>query len=295
LIRSMTGYGRGENITENYHVVVESRSVNNRYLEITVRMPRHASPLEKRIKKQVQAMLTRGKVDLFITIEEKSTENKELQLDRELCIAYHNSLIQAAEACGIEPRVELATLAAMPGIFTVEKREDDLEELWSVLESALKDALTSLAVMREAEGEKLAADLLARRENIVLSLEEIKLQAPKVVEHYHTRLEERLADLMGSDIPADPARLATELALFADKCAIDEEIVRLESHLEQFSKMVHNHGNDATGRKLDFLLQEMNREINTIGSKANDLLLSRIVIDVKAELEKIREQVQNIE
>lgn len=291
----MTGYGRGEHNTENYRVVAEARSVNNRYLEISVRMPRHVSPLEEKIKKQVQTTLTRGKVDIFITLEEKNTENKELQLDRELCMAYHNSLIQAAEACGIEPRVELATLAALPGIFTVEKREADLEELWPVLETALQEALKNLAVMRQAEGDKLAADLLARRENIVLWLQEIKLQAPKVVENYHTRLKERLADLMGSDILADPVRLATELALFADKCAIDEEIVRLASHLEQFAQMVHNHTNEVTGRKLDFLLQEMNREINTIGSKANDLLLSRIVIDVKAELEKIREQVQNIE
>lgn len=289
----MTGYGRGEATTEEYHVVVETRSVNSRYLEVSVRMPRHTSPLEERVKKQVQAFLTRGKVDIFINLEEKEKKNKELQLDQELCFAYYNSLVQAAEICGIEPKIDLALLTNLPGIFTLEKQEDDLEALWLVISEALIGALENLAAMREAEGEKLTADLSARGETITRHLEEIRQQAPKVVEHYQTRLQERLNDLLSGDIPLDPVRLATEVAIFADKCAIDEEIIRLDSHLSQFSKMLTS--NEAIGRKLDFLLQEMNREINTIGSKANDLLLSHIVIDVKAELEKIREQVQNIE
>ncbi len=292
MIKSMTGYGWAEAGNERYQVKAEVRSINNRFLEVVIRMPKNTQPLEERVKKLANQVISRGRLDIFLSVEENLAAEKQLKVDKDLCLAYYNSLLQVAEICGIEPEINLAAMFNFPGILSVEKPEDDLEELWPIMEDALLKAMQNLIKMREAEGEKLAAGFLTHKESISQSLDDIIKNAPLVVSEYSQRLKERVAELL-TYVQVDEARLANEVAFFADKVSIDEEIARLESHLIQFSNILQS--SDVVGRKLDFLLQEMNREVNTIGSKANSLIISNQVIEMKSVLEKIREQVQNIE
>lgn len=292
MLKSMTGYGCGESQTEFYKVIIEMKSVNHRFLELAVRLPKQLNPLEDQLKKTIQARLFRGKVDVFVTLEETEAKKPTLKVDKDLALVYHNSLLQLAEICSIEPEVDVKTIVNFPGIITPEKEEADLDFIRPVVEDALSSALDALVKMRSVEGTNLKASLKSHNDSIRSLTGEILVCAPLVVADYRRKLKDRVKELLG-DILVDEARFANEVAFFADKADITEELARMESHLQQFEEALETE--EAIGRKLEFILQEMNREANTIGSKANDLALGKLVIEIKSELEKMREQAQNIE
>ncbi|MGI6065362.1 MAG: YicC/YloC family endoribonuclease [Bacillota bacterium] len=292
MVRSMTGYGRGEAISNNNYITVEAKSVNHRFLEVVVRMPKQLLPLEERIKKLAQEKVNRGRLDIFISLEENEEKKRLVKVDKELGLAYYNALRELAGIWGIAEDFDLMHMSSLPGLLTLENDEEDLEALWPGVNTALTSAMDALVGMRTLEGEKLAEDLLKRKENIAAFVSLIEERSPLVVREYQERLTQRIQELLG-EVQIDEIRLANEVAFFADRASITEELVRLNSHLEQMSQILRQ--DDVVGRKLDFLGQEMNREINTIGSKANDLAIGRLVVEVKSELEKVREQVQNLE
>lgn len=293
MVRSMTGFGRGTAANERYKLTAELRSVNNRYLEVALHAPRLLLPLESRIKKAVANVAERGKVDVYIQLETVGEVEPGLKTDKALAAAYANAAAELAEAAGLgAARLTLSDLLRLPGLFTLQPPEDDIEAAAGVLEAALDEALAAFAAMRQSEGERLAADLLARRDRVAAMVARIEALAADVAKEYQEKLLARIAELLGS-VPVDEARLANEVAYFADHACINEELVRLQSHIVQLGELLS--GSAPCGRKLDFLLQEFNREVNTIGSKANSLEISRLVIEAKSELEKIREQIQNIE
>lgn len=292
LLKSMTGYGRGEAANADYRLTIEIKAVNHRFLEISVRLPKQLNPLEDTVKKAIQGRLNRGKVDVFISLEETESKRNALKVDTDLAIVYYKALVQVADCCQISPTVDARTVALFPGVVSLEKEEADLEALVPVLDKALNQALAALLAMREAEGASLQADLLLRNRNITALVDAVRTAAPDVAATYAKKLRQRMEELLG-EVILDEARLANEVAFFADKSDISEELARMESHLRQFEGVLG--AGESIGRKLEFILQEMNREINTIGSKANDLFLSQQVIEAKSELEKMREQVQNVE
>ncbi|MGI6677507.1 MAG: YicC/YloC family endoribonuclease [Dehalobacterium sp.] len=292
MVKSMTGYGQGEGSSAKHMYTVEVKSVNHRFLEIVVRMPKKLLPLEERIKKLVQEYVMRGRLDLFLTLE-KTGEHKDLvKVDKGIGLAYYEALRELSSLCQIKEEVHLSYLAQMPGVFVLEEEKEDLEEMWPGIKVAVVQACQGLALMRTAEGEKLAIDLEKRGSIILDYVQDIEERSPLVVQEHQEKLTQRVQELLG-EIQIDESKLANEVAFFADRASITEELVRLKSHLSQMKLFLAS--NDAVGRKLDFLVQEMNREINTIGSKANDLIISRYVVEVKSELEKVREQVQNLE
>ncbi len=293
MVKSMTGFGRGEASSVDYKITIEAKSINNRYLDVIPRMPRQIVALEDSVKKFVNNYVQRGRVDVFVTLEETENRQKTLKTDKELALAYCRSMREIAELCGIPSEVTLEHMVRLPGIFTMEKTDDDLDSIWTLMQEALGTAMTCLVEMRQTEGDKLAADLLRRRVTVLDYVKEIAERAPLVVTEYQEKLETRVTELLTDATLLDETKFANEVAYFADRASIAEELTRLDSHLFQLETLLSE--NAVVGRKLDFLMQELNREINTIGSKANDLLISRRVIDVKSELEKIREQVQNIE
>lgn len=293
VVKSMTGYGRGEAASVDYKITVEAKSINNRYLEVVPRMPRQIVALEDPLKKFVNEYVQRGRVDIFVTLEETENRQKTLKTDKELALAYYKNMQEIAELCNMSDIITMDNMVRMPGIFTMEKNDDDLEVIWSLLKEALAIAMSHLVEMRQTEGDKLAKDLLQRRLAVVDLVHEIDKRSPVVVIEYQEKLQNRITELLADKVLLDEAKFANEVAYFADRASITEELIRLDSHLSQLHDLLSC--NDVVGRKLDFLMQELNREINTIGSKANDLQISRLVIDVKSELEKIREQVQNIE
>ena len=292
MIRSMTGFGRGEAQDTVKKFTVEMKSVNHRFSEIVIRMPKFYSPLEDRIRKVIQQEVARGRVDVFVSYEQIGTKKKQIQVDKELAMAYSNALRELEGALGQSGNIDLKDIAAFPDVLKVEETEDDLDQIWNTLKVAVEQAAGQLAEMRQVEGDKLKKDFLHRVDLIGQINEDIKARSPKVVDEYRERLQSRIKDLLG-DMQLDESRLANEVAFFADRCSITEENVRLKSHLDQIKESLES--NEAVGRKLDFLVQELYREINTIGSKANDLEIGALVITVKSEVEKIREQVQNIE
>lgn len=288
----MTGYGRGEAQNAHYKITIEVKSVNHRFLEVMLRLPRQLNPLEDALRKSVRERLLRGKADVFLTLEESETKNPALKVDNELALVYHNSLLQLAGFCNLPGEVELRTIASFPGVITAEKEEADLEALLPLAEEALRQALAALVEMRSIEGAGMARDFQNHLEDIRRALVKITGMAPGIVEEYKRKLRMRITELL-EDVSVDEARFSNEVAFFADRSDISEELARLESHLEQFGQALNDQA--AVGRRLEFILQEMNREINTIGSKANDLGLSQLVIDMKSSLEKMREQAQNVE
>ena len=291
-MKSMTGYGRGEAQGSQYRVTVEMRSVNHRYLEISLRLPKQLNMLEETLKKQVQAALQRGKVDVFLSLEQPGGKKVELTLDKELTIAYHYSLKQLAELTELPLTIRAQDFAAFPGVLTPEALADDVEEIAALAAAALREALAQLMQMREREGLNLLGDLASRIARLRSLTKEISALAPQLLIEQQQKLRRRIEELL-ADITVDEARLANEVAYLADKTDINEELTRLYSHCEQ-AEAAFSLG-EPVGRRLDFLLQEMNREINTVGSKSNSLIVSNLVIEMKSELEKIREQVQNIE
>ncbi len=292
MANSMTGFGRGEASGQGYQFTVELKAVNHRFLEVVVRLPKNFMSFEEPMRKMVQEKLQRGRVEIYINIAQTEEKKRLAKVDKELALSYDKSLKELALSLHTAYEVDIYRLAALPEVLSLEEAETDLDKLWPVCAEALAAALEHFVRMRAMEGLKLTEDLLGRLDFLAASLEKIEQRSDSVVADYQKRLRERVQALLGETV-LDEARLANEVAFFADRASITEEIVRFHSHLEQSRKALKS--SDAVGRKLDFLIQEMNREINTIGSKANDLGISQVVIDVKSELEKVREQVQNLE
>lgn len=288
----MTGYGQGKLISDDRKFTVEIRSVNHRYNDINVRLPRTLNYLEDKIRTFIKERVSRGKIDVFVSFETTSKDDFEVYLNENLLDAYLEQLNIIKNKSTVIDDISVSLLARFPEVIIVNKKEDDKDILWQLLEEALKEAFNDFLAMREKEGANLKEDLLAKLKVCENYLAKIKERSPNLAEEYKNKLEKRLQELL-PDHSIDENRLAMEIAIFADHCSIDEEIVRLESHINQFRNILNHE--EIVGRKLDFLVQEMNREVNTIGSKANDLQISQSVIELKSEIEKIREQIQNLE
>ena len=292
LIKSMTGYGRAVETVNGREFTVEIRSVNNRYLDCNVKLPRLVSFAEDTVKQAVKQAVSRGKVDVFITIKSESAEDTTVSLNKAVLQGYLAAMRQMVTEFSVQDDISVSTVSRLPEVFTVEKPEVDEEQLCADLMNVVAKALEGYNAMRCTEGSALDADLRSRGNTIRELVARVEQGNAQTVIDYRIRLENKLKEVLAST-NIDESRILTEAAIFADKVAVDEETVRLRSHLEQMDTMLT--GGGAVGRKLDFLLQEMNREANTIGSKCTDVHLARIVVDIKAELEKIREQTQNIE
>jgi uncharacterized protein (TIGR00255 family) len=293
LLRSMTGFGRGEAVITGKRITVEIKSVNHRYCEVATRLPRIYSALEEKIRRTVQARVSRGRLDVFVNVVQEGEKTALVKVDKGLAMAYYNSLRELGELLQISPEITAEQLSHFPGVLVLQEEEDDLDILWSGLEEAINLAMDSLVEMREIEGNRLNYDIIHRIGKIEQFINEISVQEPKVVNNYRERLSNRVRELISDQLVVDESRLATEVAVFAERCNITEELVRLNSHLTQFRQLINS--DDSIGRKLDFLVQELHREANTIGSKANDAEISHLVVEIKSELEKIREQIQNVE
>ena len=291
LIKSMTGYGRAVETVNGREFTVELRSVNNRYLDCTVKLPRMVSFADA-VKQAVKASVSRGKVDVFISIKSEDGTDTRISLNTGVVQGYLAAMVQMVSQFGAQDDISVSTLSRLPEVFTVEKPEVDEQQLQADLLSVVNKALESYDAMRAREGAALDADLRKRGDTIRELVSQVEAGNAQTVIDYRTRLENKLREVL-ANTAIDESRILTEAAIFADKVAVDEETVRLRSHLDQMDAMLTAGG--AVGRKLDFLLQEMNREANTTGSKCTDVRLARIVVDIKAELEKIREQTQNIE
>ena len=293
LIKSMTGYGRAVETVNAREFTVELRSVNNRYLDCSVRLPRIVSFAEDAVKQAVKQAVTRGKVDVFISVRSESgAEETQVTLNEPVLAGYLSAMRQMTEKFGVTDDISVSALSRLPEVFVIEKPEVDEEQLQSDLMKVVAAALKGYDAMRTTEGAALDADLRSRGKTILELVAQVEQGNAQTVSDYRIRLENKLKEVL-ANTAIDENRILTEAAIFADKVAVDEETVRLRSHLQQMESMLTAGG--AVGRKLDFLLQEMNREANTIGSKCTDVRLARIVVDIKAELEKIREQTQNIE
>lgn len=299
MLKSMTGFGRGEFDSENFYIKVEIKSVNNRYCEVGVRLPRFLNPLEDRIRKQVLQGISRGKVDVVISADYQAGDSVTLSVDKLLAKAYHNALAEIggvidADIAALNKAQEMLFLARTPDVINIKEGLFDVENVWPHVEQAVGEALNNLVQMRITEGENIKGDFLHRADLMEEKLAMIEKRSPMVVEEYKVKLHQRLTELLEREnIKLEPERILQEVAIFADRTSVTEEIVRLKSHIRQFRQILNS--DQPVGRKLDFLIQEFNREANTIGSKANDYTLAQIVVDIKAEIEKIREQVQNIE
>ncbi len=292
MIKSMTGYGTGTAEAVGKTFTVEIKAVNSRYSDFSIKMPRAYTFLEDPLRKKASERINRGKVDIYVNVESSGEGDSVVNLNKPLAKAYLDALRELGAELEIQSNANAETFLRIPDVFTVEKAPDDAEVIVATVSEALGIALDGFDTMRIAEGEKLVADLKEHLAFIKNATEEVEKRSPKIVEEYRTRIEERMRDILGS-ASYDETRLLTEVAIFADKVNVNEETVRLKSHIDQFNEMLD--GGGSVGRKIDFLIQEMNREINTIGSKSNDLDVARIVIDVKAEIEKLREQIQNVE
>ena len=292
LIKSMTGYGRAVETIGNREYTVELRSVNNRYLDCSVRLPRMLSFTEEAVKQAVKQSISRGKVDVFISVRSEGGEETCVSLNESVLEGYLTAMRRMVSDFGVADDINVSTVSRLPEVFTIERPQLDEEQLQNELMSVVKNALEGYDAMRCTEGQALEQDLRSRGQTILALVAEVEQGNAQTVIDYRERLTAKLQEVL-ENRSIDESRILTEAAIFADKVAVDEETVRLRSHLEQMNTMLTTGG--AVGRKLDFLLQEMNREANTIGSKCTDVKLARIVVDIKAELEKIREQTQNIE
>ena len=292
MIKSMTGYGRARKTLNKRDITVEVRSVNNRYLDCTVKMPRMYTFAEDAIKQRVQKAISRGKVDVYISVDASAADVAKVTVNRELAAGYAAALQELAQVCGTEPHVTAEQLARFPDVLTVTKADEDLETVSSDLCEVLEEALESYNAMRAVEGKKLAEDILNRLDTIESYTAQVEQRSPETVKEYREKLTARMQEVLQSTT-IDPQRILTEAAIYADKVAVDEETVRLRSHVAQLRTMVDSV--EPMGRKMDFLIQEVDREANTTGSKCNDVEIARVVVGLKAEVEKMREQVQNVE
>lgn len=291
MIKSMTGYGKS-NISKNLREYqVEIKSVNHRYLDVTIKMPRSLSYLEEDIKKVISANITRGKVDVFITFNNNSLEGRDIKINTEIARMYIKELKNLAESEGIVADIPVTEISKLPDVLTIQNNQDD-ETIKNELLEVTNKAIENLVGMRKIEGEKIAQDLLSRIQDIEQKVKKISSLSTGLIEEYVVKLNTRIKELL-PDQEIDETRLAQEVVIYADKCSIEEEVTRLNSHIYQFRELLNS--DEAVGKKIDFMIQEMNRETNTIGSKANNLEITNEVINIKTQLENIREQVQNIE
>ncbi len=292
MVKSMTGYGRAREMRGGRDITVEVRSVNNRYLDCTVKLPRAYIFAEDAIKTRVQRAISRGKVDVFVTIDTSAADVAVVQVNEGLARGYYEALTQLKQTFSLSGDISPEVLARFPDVLAVTKAEEDVEAIAADICAVLDSALESYNAMRTVEGEKLAQDVASRVDAIEQTVQRVEEQSPQTVAAYRQRLEAKMQEALHS-AAIDESRILTEAAIFADKVAVDEETVRLRSHISQLRDMLQS--GEPVGRKLDFLIQEVNRECNTIGSKCNDLSIARDVVSMKAEVEKIREQVQNME
>lgn len=292
MLKSMTGYGRCSDSVKGFEISFEIRSVNNRYLDTNIRLPRIYGYLEEKIKKAIQKKAARGKVDAFLTVERPAGEATEIVLDEALAAQYVGALRKIAENHGLRDDISVSSVARFSDIFSKKVKEDDEDAVWTAVEPVVEKALDAFLSMREKEGENLFRDLDARLDKMEQILEQIKAHSATALAEYREKLETRLKEYL-ADTQIDEARLLTEVGIIADKIDTGEEITRLGSHIDQFRKLIRQ--DTPSGRTMDFLTQELNREVNTIGSKCSQLAVTTLVIDAKNEIERIREQIQNIE
>ncbi len=293
MVRSMTGFGRGNCNENGKEFTVEIKSVNHRYIDFYIKLPRQIAYLEERVREVVSKNIFRGKVDIFISFEDRSEDSKNVMLDEALAGAYIQAVESLKDKYGLKDDISVSLVSRFPDVLRIEKTEDDEEQLWSILNKALEAAVESLVQMREKEGNELRMSLLQKVDYMENIISQITNRSPEVVIEYKQKLENRIKELLNQQT-VDENRIAMEVAIFADRCSIDEELVRLGSHLLQLRDIL-SIKKQPVGRKLDFLVQEINREINTIGSKSNDIIITKNVLELKSETEKIREQIQNIE
>ena len=292
MIKSMTGFGRCEMEEHARRITVEMKAVNHRYLDLSIKMPKKFNPFEAQIRNVLKKYIERGKVVLYITCEDLGEENLQIRYNRAVAAEYLQYLRQMSEEFGLEDDVRVSTLSRYPEVFSMEDIQQDEEEIWQDLEKVVRGAAKVFVESREREGEALKADLLDKLENMQKSVAQIEERSPQVIEEYREKLRAKVKELVG-DVQLDESRLMMEVTVFADKICVDEEMVRLKSHIAAMSQELKKGG--SVGRKLDFIAQEMNREANTTLSKANDLLTSDAAIELKTGIEKIREQIQNLE
>ncbi|MCI5905169.1 MAG: YicC family protein [Oscillospiraceae bacterium] len=292
MIKSMTGFGRCLETVGGKDILVEIKSVNHRYYEFSARVPRAYGYLEEKLKGFLQGRISRGKVEVGVTVYNASAENESIEVNRDVAKQYISALRSANEELGLTDDLTLSKLMRLPDIFNVRKAEDDEDAVWESVKTVAGKALDNFIAMREAEGRKMRDDVLSRLEYITELVGKIEQKSPETTEKYRKRLYDKLSDIL-NDKNIDEQRIVTEAAIFSEKTAVDEETVRLRSHIHQCRELLDS--DEAVGRKLDFLIQEFNREANTIGSKAQDIEITKIVVELKSEIEKIREQIQNIE
>lgn len=292
MLKSMTGFGRFDGIVDGYHVIVEIKSVNHKYFEFSSRITRGYGFLEEKLMSFTQRRISRGKVDMYVSIDNYEEGDVQVVVNHSLAKGYIAALKELGETNGIGGNISFDSIARYPDVLSVHKAPEDEEKVWNVVSQAADKAIESFINMRALEGQRLFSDVMGRLDKILSIVEKIEVRSPATVKEYREKLENRLKEIL-QDRSIDDARILTEAAIFADKVAVDEETVRLRSHINQFRKFAES--SEAIGRKMDFLVQEMNRETNTIGSKAGDSEIAYMVVDIKAEIEKIREQIQNIE
>lgn len=292
MIKSMTGFGRAVAELDGYVITVEIKSVNHRYFEFSSRIPRQYGFLDDKIKSYVNSKVSRGKIECFIGIEALNTEAAEVVVNNTLASAYVKALKELENNYDLKADYGASTISRFPDVLVVKKADEDEEALWLKVKCVADEAIEKFISMRTAEGEKMRDDILSRGQFILDCVSYIEQRSPETVKEYNDKLVERVHELIG-DVSLDEARIIQEVAIYADKVAVAEETVRLRSHIEQLNSFINS--DEPVGRKMDFLVQEINREANTIGSKANDVSIARKVVDIKAEVEKIREQIQNIE
>lgn len=292
MIKSMTGFGRCEALINGREITVEIKSVNHRYFEFNCRVTRGYSFLEEKLKSYISQKVSRGKIDMYVSLTESEEAQAEVTVNHQLAAGYINAMKELGKTYGLADDISVSSIARYPDIFTVSKAPENEEQVLADVLQAVDTALDSFISMREAEGEKLKADIMGRAETILEIVSKIEERSPVTVAEYEKRLKEKIEETL-ADRNVDEQRVLTEVAIFADKVAVAEETVRLRSHFDQLNKFINTDG--PIGRKIDFIIQEMNREANTIGSKVQDAELAHMVVDIKSEIEKIREQVQNIE
>ncbi|TWH49070.1 YicC/YloC family endoribonuclease [Sporomusa sp. KB1] len=294
MLKSMTGFGRGEYIDSTHRIVVEIKAVNHRYNEIVIRMPKTLGSLEDRIRRTIANTILRGRIDAFITVDEYGEKKKAVRVDKELAMAYHNAMRELAGLLEVPVTDNIYHLSKYPDVLKVEEVTEDVECLWPKLLTAIEGAIGNLMKMRETEGSNIEQDLEARVDKLQTYIATVEERAPQILVEYREKLLSRMRELLtAAGAEPDETRLLQETAIFADRTNFTEEIVRLKSHLAQFNTTIK--ASEAVGRKLDFIVQEINRETNTIASKANDSTIANVVVEIKSEIEKVREQIQNIE
>lgn len=292
MVKSMTGFGREHIVANGREIIVEIRSVNHRYYEFTARTPRSYGYLDEKLKAFLKNGITRGKVEVSVSIYNQEGTDAQIELNEPVASGYLNALRGSAEKLGLEDDLTLSSIIRLPDVFTVVKKTDDEEVIWNEVKAVAQVALDRFVEMRNTEGVKMYDDISSRLDFIEQTVGKIEQQSPNVSESYRDRLYAKIKEVI-QERNIDEQRVLTEVAIFSEKVAIDEETVRLRSHISQFRDLINS--NEPVGRKLDFLVQELNREVNTIGSKAQDLSITKMVVDLKSEIEKIREQIQNIE